>query len=63
MKNYWMGYSQNANLPKMLCDSGGAEISKEELPEVLGLLPDLTGKNVLELAGGVGLVASRHLNL
>ncbi|KAJ8022972.1 Phosphoethanolamine N-methyltransferase 3 [Holothuria leucospilota] len=54
MKNYWLGYSQNANVAEMLCDSDGAEISKKELPEVLGFLPDMRGKKVLELAGGVG---------
>lgn len=38
----------------MMLDEEAEKIGQEEVPEILGLLPELKGKRVLELGSGIG---------
>jgi len=38
----------------MMLDSDAEELSKEEIPQVLSMLPDTTGMDVLDLGAGIG---------
>ena len=56
MKEFWVKHSQSANIQEMLLDSNAEQISDNELPEVLSILPSYKSKKVLELGAGIGLV-------
>ena len=42
------------NLQEMLLDSNAEEISDNELPEILSILPSFKSKKLLELGAGIG---------
>jgi hypothetical protein len=44
----------------MMLDTNAAEIDTEESPEIISYLPDLQGKDVLEIGSGIGYVQSKH---
>lgn len=54
MKEFWVKHSQSANIQEMLLDSNAEQISDNELPEVLSILPSYKSKKVLELGAGIG---------
>lgn len=54
MTKFWESHSHNASIEEMMLDTNASLISQEELPEVMALLPELKGKKVLELGGGIG---------
>jgi phosphoethanolamine N-methyltransferase len=54
MKDYWIKHSTKANIQEMLLDSNAEEISDNELPEILSILPSFKGKRLLELGAGIG---------
>jgi len=54
MYSYWRQHSKDASVHEMMLDYKAEELGKEEIPEVLSLLPDITGMDVLELAAGIG---------
>ena len=54
MKEYWVKHSQIGNLQEMLLDSNAEEISDNELPEILSILPSFKSKKLLELGAGIG---------
>jgi phosphoethanolamine N-methyltransferase len=54
MKDYWVKHSQLASIQEMLLDSNAEEISDQEMPEILSMLPTFKGKKVLELGAGIG---------
>lgn len=54
MKDYWVKHSQFASIQEMLLDSNAEQISDNELPEILSILPSFKGKRVLELGAGIG---------
>lgn len=54
MKDYWVKHSQFANIQEMLLDSNAQEISDNEMPEMMSLLPSFKSKRVLELGAGIG---------
>lgn len=54
MKEYWVKHSQMGNLQEMLLDSNAEEISDNELPEILSILPSFKSKKLLELGAGIG---------
>lgn len=54
MKDYWIKHSQLASIQEMLLDSNAEEISDQEMPEILSMLPSFKGKKVLELGAGIG---------
>ena len=51
MKTFWETQSQKSS-----ADIFPSELTDEEVPEVISLLPDLQGKDVLELGAGPGYV-------
>ncbi|PIK59019.1 hypothetical protein BSL78_04046 [Apostichopus japonicus] len=59
MTKFWESHSHNASIEEMMLDTNASLISQEELPEVMALLPELKGKNVLELGGGIGRFTSQ----
>lgn len=54
MKDYWVKHSQFANIQEMLLDSNAQQISDNELPEILSILPSFKSKVILELGAGIG---------
>ena len=54
MHSYWRQHSKDASLQEMMLDSNAEELGKEEIPEVLSMLPDTSGMDVLELGAGIG---------
>lgn len=52
---YWQDLSkEGTGVQQMLFWSDAVAISKQEVPEVLSLLPDWSGKDILELGSGIG---------
>ena len=56
MMTYWREYSKEASVKEMLLDFDAEELSKEEIPEIMSMVPDTAGMDVLELAAGIGWV-------
>lgn len=54
MTEFWKEHSQDATVEEMMLDSRARELTQQELPEILSMLPPLTGKTVLELGAGIG---------
>ena len=54
MHTYWRQHSKEASVKEMMLDSNAEELGKEEMPEILSMLPDTTGMDVLELGAGIG---------
>ncbi|XP_058016284.1 uncharacterized protein LOC131186578 [Ahaetulla prasina] len=54
MHQFWEEHSQNSSLEEMMLDSGAQELTREDTPEILSLLPFLEGQEVLELGAGIG---------
>ena len=56
MKEYWIKHSAQASIQEMLLDSNAEEISDNEMPEIVSILPSFKGKIILELGAGIGFV-------
>uniref|UniRef100_A0A8D2Q6B4 phosphoethanolamine N-methyltransferase n=1 Tax=Varanus komodoensis TaxID=61221 RepID=A0A8D2Q6B4_VARKO len=54
MRQYWEEHSRQPSLEEMMLDSGAQQLTEEDTPEILALLPCLEGKDVLELGAGIG---------
>jgi len=54
MHAYWRQHSKEATVKEMMLDSNAEELGKEEIPEILSMVPDTTGMDVLELGAGIG---------
>ncbi|CAH1270345.1 Hypp4316 [Branchiostoma lanceolatum] len=54
MAQFWREHSAKASLEEMMLDDNAKELSKDELPEILSLLPGIEGKAILELGAGIG---------
>lgn len=54
MTEYWKEHSKGATVEEMMLDSRAQELTQNELPEILSMLPCLTGCTVLELGAGIG---------
>ena len=54
METYWKHHAKDASVEEMMLDSNAEELGKEEIPEILSMLPDTTGMDVLELGAGIG---------
>ncbi|XP_056143616.1 phosphoethanolamine methyltransferase isoform X2 [Lampris incognitus] len=61
MTEFWKEHSKEATVEEMMLDSHARELTKEELPEILSLLPSLAGQRVLELGAGIGRYTSHLL--
>ncbi|KAK7922405.1 hypothetical protein WMY93_009307 [Mugilogobius chulae] len=60
MTQFWKTHSQNATLEEMMLDTHAQELTEQELPEILSMLPSLENCRVLELGAGIGRY-TRHL--
>ena len=54
MTTFWKEHSHDATVEEMMLDSRARELTKQELPEILDMLPCLSGYRVLELGAGIG---------
>ena len=54
MKLYWKEHSKEATEQGMMLDEKAEELGQMEIPEILNMLPELTGKRVLDLGAGIG---------
>ena len=54
MQSYWKEHSKDASEEEMMLDTEAAMLGKQEVPEVLGLLPTIKDKDILELGAGIG---------
>lgn len=54
MSNFWLEHSKEATIEMMMLDDKAAMLTQKEVPEILDLLPQYTGKHVLELGCGIG---------
>jgi len=54
MASFWDSHSKEASVEEMMLDSEAEFLGREEIPEVMSLLPELKGKDVLELGAGIG---------
>lgn len=54
MVNFWQEHSREASVKEMMLDTDADKISQQEGPEILDLLPDHEGKDILELGAGIG---------
>ena len=54
MTEFWNKHSKSQSVEEMMLDSRAETLTKEEHPEIMGMLPSITGKVVLELGAGIG---------
>ncbi|KAI0226388.1 Phosphoethanolamine N-methyltransferase [Lamellibrachia satsuma] len=54
MQKFWTVHSAEGSVKEMMLDENAEELGMEEIPEVLSLLPDLAGTDVIELGAGIG---------
>lgn len=54
MTEFWKEHSREATVEEMMLDSRARELTQYELPEILSILPCLSGSDVLELGAGIG---------
>ncbi|KAF3693958.1 Sterol 4-C-methyltransferase strm-1 [Channa argus] len=60
MTEFWKEHSKDATVEEMMLDSRAKELTEQELPEILSMLPSLDGCKVLELGAGIGRF-TKHL--
>ncbi|XP_061582298.1 phosphoethanolamine methyltransferase isoform X2 [Cololabis saira] len=61
MTAFWKEHSKDATVEEMMLDSRAKELTEQELPEILSMLPALAGHRVLELGAGIGRYTSHLL--
>ncbi|XP_035265800.1 phosphomethylethanolamine N-methyltransferase-like isoform X2 [Anguilla anguilla] len=54
MMKFWQEHSHDASVEEMMLDSSALLLTQHELPEIMGLLPNLQGTRLLELGAGIG---------
>ena len=54
MTEFWNKHSIAQSVEEMMLDSKAEVLTQHEQPEVLGMLPSVKGKDVLELGAGIG---------
>lgn len=54
MTEFWNKHSRAQSVEEMMLDSKAEHLTQHEHPEVLGMLPSIEGKDVLELGAGIG---------
>ena len=54
MTVFWEEHSKESTEQKMLLNDNFEELGRMDIPEILNMLPELTGKRVLELGAGIG---------
>ena len=65
MRKYWRSHSNEGSVKEMMLDENAEKLGQQEIPELLSLLPELEGKDVIELGAGIGyfLLSSLHFML
>lgn len=58
MKSYWTEHSTSTDIKTMMLDSNATILHEQELPEIMERAPSMEGKDVLELAAGIGRLTS-----
>ncbi|CAH0474093.1 unnamed protein product [Peronospora belbahrii] len=58
MKSYWTEHSSSADIEAMMLDSNAKILHEQEMPEIMEHAPSIKGKDVLELAAGIGRFTS-----
>ncbi|GMF46221.1 unnamed protein product [Phytophthora lilii] len=58
MKSYWTEHSSNTDIETMMLDSNAKVLHEMEMPEIMERAPSMEGKDVLELAAGIGRFTS-----
>ena len=59
MTQYWRSHSHEASEAEMMLDSNAKQLGEKEIPEILAHLGETTGKDILEVGAGIGLVYIR----
>lgn len=54
MTEFWNKHSMAQSVEEMMLDSKAETLTQHEHPEVMGMLPCIEGKDVLELGAGIG---------
>ena len=54
MHEFWEEHSHKATVVEMMLDTEAEKIGQKEIPEIISLLPEIKGKDVLELGAGIG---------
>ena len=54
MTEFWNKHSMAQSVEEMMLDSNAETLTQHEHPEVMGMLPCINGKDVLELGAGIG---------
>ena len=54
MTEFWNKHSTTQSVEEMMLDSKAEVLTQHEQPEVLGMLPSVKEKDVLELGAGIG---------
>jgi phosphoethanolamine N-methyltransferase len=54
MKSYWAEHSSSTTIETMMLDTNAKTLHELEIPEILEKAPAMEGKDVLELAAGIG---------
>lgn len=54
MMDYWNKHSKDCSIQEMMLDTNAKVINDKELPEILSILPNYSGKDILELGAGIG---------
>lgn len=54
MTEFWNKHSMAQSVEEMMLDSKAETLTQHEHPEVMGMLPCIKGKDVLELGAGIG---------
>ncbi|KAJ7376646.1 hypothetical protein OS493_033528 [Desmophyllum pertusum] len=54
MTEFWNKHSMAQSVEEMMLDSKAETLTQDEHPEVMGMLPCIKGKDVLELGAGIG---------
>ena len=54
MMEFWNKHSTAQSVEEMMLDSKAGVLTQHEQPEILGMLPSVKGKDVLELGAGIG---------
>ncbi|XP_034399254.1 phosphoethanolamine methyltransferase isoform X2 [Cyclopterus lumpus] len=61
MTEFWKEHSKDATVEEMMLDTRAKELTQQELPEILSMLPCLAGFRMLELGAGIGRYTSHLL--
>jgi len=61
MQHFWNAHSVEGSEKEMMLDDNAEVLGLEEIPELLSLLPELTGKDVIELGASIRYISSAFI--